>query len=555
MSLSKFMYVKKPSYNSFNLSHSNCLTGNMGKLLPILATEVYPGDIFNLKSTVFIRTKPMITAPFQNIRCTQRYFYVPLRFLMNHDDFEEYISGGKNLEATISRPTINSGENGFAAGSLMDLLGYASNYLDDNLNAVVVANKTSLAWRLRAYAKVIRDHYLNHDVEDEDTICPISFEAGADTTTNTNIISAQWSQDYFNENLPFSGRGEPTTIGIGDYAPVQGTGISLGITDGTNNGGLIASNLPNAANYNFCLTAGSGAYGENVGGDNPSPSLANKIVGITTDASKSGMRADLRAAVDVDVDELKTLFGMDNYKKLSARVGATYKDFLLGMWGEHSNDLRIDRSHYLGGRISPIMLEEVEQTSATSETSPQGNLTARGASVNGGQIFNYKFDDYGILLGILCVMPDGKYFQGQDRALDYEDWLDYPNPRLSLLGDQATYVGELFTQGDDSTTTVGTTDVGNKTIFGFNPKYEEVRCIQSRVHGQYKTVQKYATQVREFAEPPLLNSSYLRGNPSKRIFAVLDQEYDSLDIEVGFQIFAKRRFPKYGNPATMGLMY
>ena len=98
MSLSKFMYVKKPSYNSFDLSHSNCLTGNMGKLLPILATEVYPGDIFNLKSTVFIRTKPMITAPFQNIRCTQRYFYVPLRFLMNHDDFEEYISGGKNLE-------------------------------------------------------------------------------------------------------------------------------------------------------------------------------------------------------------------------------------------------------------------------------------------------------------------------------------------------------------------------------------------------------------------------------------------------------------------------
>lgn len=537
MSLSKFMYVKKPSYNNFNLSHSNCLTGNMGKLLPILATEVYPGDIFNLKSTVFIRTKPMITAPFQNIRCTQRYFYVPLRFLMNHDDFEEYISGGKNLETTIARPTINSGESGFAAGSLMDLLGYASNYLDDNLNPVVVANKTSLAWRLRAYAKVIRDHYLNHDVEDEDTICPISFAAGSDSTTNTNIISAQWSQDYFNENLPFSGRGEPTTIGLGTSAPVEGDGSP------TFDFGTSTTDRPLANG------AGTDAAGVFVTGASP------QIAGQLMKWNRTNLTANLSSAVDVDVDELKTLFGMDNYKKLSARVGATYKDFLLGMWGEHSNDLRIDRSHYLGGRISPVMLEEVEQTSATSETSPQGNLTARGASINGGQIFNYKFDDYGILLGILCVMPDGKYFQGQDRALDYEDWLDYPNPRLSLLGDQATYVGELFTQGDNASTTVGTQSVINKTIFGFNPKYEEVRCLQSRVHGQYKTVQKYTTQVREFGEPPLLNSSFLRGNPSKRIFAVLDQEYDSLDIEVGFQIFAKRRFPKYGNPATMGLMY
>lgn len=548
MSVSKYMFVKNPKHNYFDLSHSNCFTTKTGKVTPNLVLPCYPGDRFKISCTSKTYTMPMITSPFQRIDVSQRFFFVPLRELMELGKFDDYITGGQDLDSDVVRPTINSGSSGFAAGSLMDYLGYASNYTADDGSTKVVSNKTSGAWALRAYAKIINDYYVNDDIEEG---VPLSLSAGLDTTTNRELFNAAWQADYFTENLPKSGRGADTLIPIGTSAPVVGNGMTLGLTDGTNNAGL-------SNNINNLLTSSQSLYGANVGITSGTGNMNVGSLGVTIDPNKSGLSADLSSVSGLNVDELFSLFGIDAYKKLSMRVGSKINEFLLGIWGVPPRDLRLHRSLYLGGRVSPLIIEEVDQTSQTTQGesgSPLASLAGRGVSVNSGKPLTFNCDDYGVLIGLYCVMPQAKYFQGTPRWFDYEDYLDWPNPRLALLGDQITKVGEIFTQGDNDSTVVGTETVTNDTILGFNPKYEEVRVKQSELHGQMKTTLKHYTLAREFANPPLLNSSFVRGAPSKRIYSVIDPNEDELRVETGFKIDSWRKFPKYGNPAVMRLFY
>lgn len=554
MSISKYMYIKNPKHNYFDLSHSNGFTTKQGKVTPNLCIPCYPGDRFRIHCTSKTYTMPMITSPFQRIDVSQRFAFVPLRELMELGQFDEYITGGKDLATTVVRPTVNSGDSGYAAGSLMDYLGYASNYTDDNGTSVSITNHTEAAWALRAYNKFINDYYINPDIEQERTL---SLAAGLDTTTDQTLYDASWQPDYFTENLPASGRGTETLIPIGDKAPLSGNNnvfYNTGTTyEAARNQPVIGFQDKSSWEHNL---VGGWRYGSVT---NPQDIDGNSLLQLRVNignTTNNSLYADISGVSGVNVDDLFALFGIDAYKKLSMRVGSKINDFLLGIWGVTPRDLRLHRSLYIGGRVSPLIIEEVDQTSQTTQGasgSALATLAGRGVSVNQGGSIDFKCDDYGVLLGIYCCMPSAKYFQGSPRWFNYEDFLDWPNPRLAMLGDQVTYMEEIFAQGDNASTVVGTETVTNKTILGFNPKYEEVRTIPSSIHGQFKTTLKHYTSAREFANPPLLNSSFLHGAPSKRIFAVTDPNEDELRVETGFKIDAWRKFPKFGNPAVMRL--
>lgn len=549
MSISKYMYIKNPKHNYFDLSHSNAFTTKTGKVTPNLVIPCFPGDRFKIRCTSKTYTAPMVTSPFQRIDISQRFFYVPLRELMPLGAFDEYITGGKDLNTTVVRPTVNSGANGYAAGSLMDYLGHCSNYVDDNGSTVTVANKTDGAWALRAYNKIINDYYINPDIDTERTL---DISAGLDTTTDQTLFDASWHLDYFTENLSASGRGSETLIPIGDAAPVYTSAnktitgnptapIKYQATDGTTTW---------TANTTYNMLGRSNSNGSTLFSNTSTSSVSGSI----NEVGPINLYSDLSVVSGINVDELFGLFGVDAYKKLSMRVGSKINEFLLGIWGVTPRDLRLHRSLYLGGRSSPLIIEEVDQTSATTATSPQANLAGRGVSVNAGGSITVKSDDYGVLIGLYCAMPQAKYFQGTPRWLgNYEDYLDWPNPRLAMLGDQTTFMSEIFTQADNGSTIVDGETVTNSTILGFNPKYEELRTIPSSIHGQFKTSMKFYTLAREFANPPLLNESFIHGSPSRRIYAVIDPNEDELRVETGFKIDSWRKIPKFGNPAVMRL--
>ena len=115
------------------------------------------------------------------------------------------------------------------------------------------------------------------------------------------------------------------TKDLASTAGVKGNGMTLGLTDGITNYGLQGSPYNGYKEY---LLPKSGSYGSNIGGTNTSGSefaSYGQLVGVTTDATKSGIIADLsnitisldgyyyivvatstKTDIQVDIDEIAT---------------------------------------------------------------------------------------------------------------------------------------------------------------------------------------------------------------------------------------------------------
>ena len=59
--------IKKPACNVFNLSHDVKASYNFDKLYPFLCHPVYPGDTFNVRAEVFLRTMPTLAPILHNV--------------------------------------------------------------------------------------------------------------------------------------------------------------------------------------------------------------------------------------------------------------------------------------------------------------------------------------------------------------------------------------------------------------------------------------------------------------------------------------------------------
>lgn len=83
-----------------------------------------------------------------------------------------------------------------------------------------------------------------------------------------------------------------------EVAPVAGNGMVLGMTDGTNYGGLV----PNSADGGYGLAVYKAAYGQNVGSSKGSARIENHLgFGVTTDPTKSGLVAKLSGTEVTDL--------------------------------------------------------------------------------------------------------------------------------------------------------------------------------------------------------------------------------------------------------------
>lgn len=556
MPSNNYVRIPKPKSNKFNLRHERLFTSKMGKAVPNLCELVCPGDVWKVNSISKTYFQSMIGTTMGSFRVYQMYFFTPLRLL--HKNFEQFITGGLDGQDATPPPTINSGENGWEAGSLMDYLGYVTNYADEMNQPVKVPNFTASAFPLRAYAKVINDWFINESIDGMEL--PLSLEDGADTTTNTELFNAVWRPDYFVNNQPFAQRGPQITIPLGSSAPVFGngqTGALIQTDNGDYVGGLYSANTTTSSGNGVRLT---GANSTGTGQlDQPANRYFNILGKSKSDelgGALSGIYADISEVSGIDVNRLRDYIAMQTSAEVMAMSGARLIEYLLGVWGVRSSDKTLQRSQYLGGGAAPVYITEVAQTSATDDNvTPQGNLSSNGIAVNTSWGFKRRFEEFGVLLGIQVVLPDAMYFQGNRRWLNYKTRWDFPSPLFARLGEQATLEKEIFAQGDGKQTEVGGKQITDETIFGYNPRYDECRYIPSTVHGDMKTSLKHLHAARQFANPPLLNKEFMTGAPSKRIFAVTKSNVDELRSEIGFNITAYRKLPKHFLPTSFGLLY
>nr|QJB20321.1 MAG: major capsid protein [Microvirus sp.] len=476
-----------PERSAFDLSYSKTFTCDMGELIPVMCDEVVPGDVFKIGCESVIRFQPLIAPVLHEINQYVHYFFVPYRILWN--DWENFITGGVTGNLTPSIPRWSPTNN--AVGSLWDYLGFPT--------GIVPTDALPLDFPRIAY-NVIFNHYYR----DESLVPDVP-------RTNEAILNRAWEKDYFTSSLLSAQRGTPPAL------PVSGTSKAVWPISA-----FVESETGNPI----------GAYPGGVFRSQVDPSL--------TKAAFDNNTVDLSSATPFSISDFRLAFQIQRWLERNNRAGARYTEFLKAHFGVSPRDERLHRPEYIGGTKSPIIVSEVLQTSSTDGTSPQGHLAGHGISVNADFCGKYHATEYGLIMGIMSVMPRTMYQQGINRQWLRRTKYDFYFREFANLSEQAVERAEIYA-------TAGSTE--NRTVFGYAGRYDEMRVKNNMVCGDMRQTFAYWHLGRMFSSAPALNETFIKCVPRKDIFAV--PSVDGLIVSFGNKIHALRPMPVIAEPGMI----
>ena len=498
MSNQNFQRVRNlmPGRSLFDLSYEKKFTCDMGQLIPVMCDEVIPGDYFKIANQSVIRFQPLVAPVLHEIYQYVHYFFVPYRLLW--DEWKDFISGGD--DGTYDDPPPEWHPTLKSKGSLWDFLGFP---VDVN-----PAGAYPLDFPRRAYNLIFNEYFRDETLQDEVLL------------TNEEILQRNWEKDYFTSALTDQQRG------VAPALPISG------FTSATWLASQFDTDIASTAPIQFKSTGSN-----NKAHVLAQPTADNALLFLNSNV------VDLSTASTFDIADLRLAFQIQKFMERNSRSGVRYTEFLKAHYGVSPRDERLQRPEYIGGSKAPVIISEVLQTSSTDVTSPQGNLAGHGISVNAQFSGKYHATEFGLIMGIFSVMPRPAYQQGIDRQWLRKTRYDFPFPEFVNLSEQAIYNAELCVVDGNAT--------HNADIFGYQGRFDELRTKQSLVVSEMRDTFDYWHLGRIFdpATPPVLNESFIKCIPSKRIFAV--QNKPGLIVSFGNVITAYRPIPIQAEPGLI----
>ena len=450
-----------PGMSVFDLSYTKLLTCDMGQLIPVMCDEVVPGDIFKIGNQSVIRMQPLVAPVLHEINAYVHYFFVPYRLLW--DDWEDFITGGVDGQNASTLPLWKPIDTTIIhEGSLWDYFGF-------NVDIVPTASSYPLDFPRLAYNMIYNEYYRDENLQPEVVL------------SQNGVLQRNWEKDYFTASLPWQQRGTAPAL------PISGTTKAIWPA-------------VSSANTLFAL------QGDLLAGSPP----VYKPRDAYTKATLEANTIDLSTASTFNVSDLRLAFQIQKWMERNARAGARYTESLQAHFGVSPRDERLQRPEYIGGSKTPVIVSEVLQTSSTNATSPQGNMAGHGVSVASTFCGKYRATEHGLIMGILSIMPRSMYQQGHDRQWLRRSRYDFYFPEFANLSEQAITKAEIYASATES---------DNKTIFGYQGRYDEMRTKRNMVCGQMRSTFDYWHLGRIFSSVPSLNSDFITCNPDKRIFA------------------------------------
>lgn len=543
-----FDKVKLPKLkrNLFDKSHENKFSCNMGYLVPIYIEDVVPGDKYRIQPEIMCRLAPTIAPIMHRVDIYTHTFFVPKRLVWN--EFQEYISGGKNGTLQPIKPYFtyaqlkNSGRAATALnGTLLDYLGYPTFSDTGSLNSEVKID----ALPLRAYMQIYNDFY-----RDQNLVAEIPFSKGSgqlqtsDLYTLLELKKRCWHKDYFTSALPFAQRGPEVSLPMGGTAPVVYTGAD-------------ALNPPVLVNYGNSNESGI----VSTGSPNTSQQLRtlnNSDTGAYAYDPKGSLKVDLSNATAVTINALRRASALQKFLERSALGGSRLIESNFVHFGVMGKDYRYQRAEYLGGSCQNMIISEVLQNSISSEQAEKGlgltgSMSGHGLSANVNKPITKYFDEQGYIITILSVLPRASYQQGLNRMFTRFDRLDEYFPEFAHLGEQEVKKSEVYfdvSATDDS--------AYNDSTFGYQSRFADMKYQSDEVHGDFKESLDFWHMGRRFNgsgssfesnTKPLLNSTFLECNPTKRVFNVTLTNYHCLWFDCFIKVKALRPMPIFGTPS------
>ena len=559
--LFQFVRENNPPGNNFKLSHTVRGTTNIGQIIPILCDECVPGDVWNIGYELGLRCQPLVAPIMDHLIVEIDYFFVPYRLLF--DNWEQFITGGKDGNYTTSLPTMSW--TNAVKGTFWDYLGLPLatdvGISPDNL-ASVKAKPLAFPWL--AYNMILFDYYIDQNFPNSrfqgsvPNQLPYSWDdLTSEEQLNNSIAYRAYKKDYFTSALPFQQRGTAPSLPLSGFAPV---GINLGngftqisVSGATDNNSSLSTKFSTMLNSDDVLTnlasSNNAMFGGVTAGFNgPSTFQLGDIV-------RKPVLTDASGLSTFTVPDMRLAFQIQKWMEMNARGGSRYVEFLQAHFGVSPRDETLQRPQFLGRVSQRVLISEVLQHSESSSTSALGDMAGHGISYAENHVDTFRCTEYGLIIGLMSVMPTQSYFQGINRQWLRRSRFDFYFPEFANLSEQGIYNAEIFVSDDSSDPDSDFLDTINGEVFGFQGRYDEMRIKQNKIVGQMRDTFDYWHLARKFTTLPNLGSDFITVDPTdfKRIFAVQDE--DQLYFEFNNVITSRRPLPAIPDPGLIDHVY
>lgn len=553
------MYMKR---TKFDRSHVYKTTFNSGKLIPVFVDEILPGDTTRMSVNYFARLATPIKPIMDNIYLDWFFFFVPNRLVWEHWQNFCFEQEDPDDDTDYVIPTVTAtgnSENAYV-GSLWDYFGLPIN-TSGNLSGI-----SALPFRgvYLIYNEWFRDENLQKSVKiqkgDANEVLNSTraseqpawvFTSGSDIVPGLACPPRGKRHDYFTSSLPWTQKGPGVSIGLAgtatlvDPSPVSGYFVqqsndSLGAAQLSEDGGVHSVYTGNGSlRY-------QGGYSTTIAGHSVNNSgLATVTAQPGSSWLSKSAYADLDSSSVFTINSLRTAFQMQKFYERLARGGSRYTEVLRSFFGVVSPDARLQRPEFLGSFTKMVNVNPIAQTSATDDTSPQGNLSAYGVTAAKFHGFTKSFVEHGYIFGFVCARADLTYQQGINKMWLRSTVYDFYWPTFAHLGEQAIELREIYAQGVEADT----------SVFGYQERYAEYRYKPSQITGKFRSSVTggnldvwHLSQF--FKNAPTLSEEFIIENPPiERIIAVPSEPEFLLDI--GFRYTTVRPMPMFGTPGLV----
>lgn len=500
-----------------------------GTLVPIFKELIVPGDEITIGLQSVVRLLPMVAPAMTEINVNFNFFYVPLRILWDNtksDRWSAFINMSAPTDAQPVIPRWNTGSDGTGypdtkPGSLWDYFGFPVNIEGDKLNE----DDFPTDFLRRAYNMVYNEYY-----RDQNLIPEVEL-------TNDKVLRRAWKKDYFTSALPSPQAGKPPALPISGILP-----INLRTNVYCKNG------KPNCPRPGDTKKVGELAFRRMFGNDEIingetragtlTPAFAPETIPPMEDWYAAGMGqpyVDLAEGITFTISEFNLAYKIQRWLELNNRGGRRYTEYLRAHWNVTASDARLQRPEYIGGAKGNIIISEVLQTSESNGTA-LGSMGGHGLTVTDNFIGTYESEEWGVIIGLMSIMPTAVYSQGMPRKWTQTSPFDFYEPIFANLSEQPILNRELFLSNDKEY---------NKQIFGYQGRWDEYRTNQNQVCGELRSTLSYWTQQRLFTNDskPRLNADFINCKPKQTIFADSSEDAHNFIYTVQNLVKAKRPMP------------
>lgn len=273
---------------------------------------------------------------------------------------------------------------------------------------------------------------------------------------------------------------------------------------------------------------------------------------LTSDLPDDVRKSAINVATEgISINDFRGVNALQHWLERNIRRGFKYRDQIAGHYGVTPSYAELDMPEFIGGVSEYLNVNQINQTSESTELQPLGSFSGQGSLVMGNKHSISKYcDEHGYIIGIFSIVPVPCYSQLLPKHFLKKSPLDYYFPEFNHLGMQPIKYNEVAPlQVIYANQHTGDSKLKLDDTFGYQlPWYDYISSVDE-VHGQFRTYYRNFLLQRSFGSLPVIEPEFLTVNTAdlNNIFAV-DSDNDKFLGQLHFKVSAKRGISRVLNP-------